>query len=295
VVSPLVIVEKLLPVLILVIGGALARRVGVLRRDDDAVIMRLTVHVLYPCFILDNVLGNPVIRTPSVVAWGIGLGAGLVVAGILVGLLAGRLLGLKRGTGRRTFALSTGVQNFGYTAIPVINLLWPGSGVLGVLFIHNIGVEIAMWTVGVMLLAGSTKVPWRNLSNGPAVAIVIGLLLVFPGLDGLATGPPRVAIEWMGRGAFPIGLFITGALMMDFLTNERPSFRIAAGSIAVRLIAVPLLFLVAARWLPMTPILMAKLYGGRPGIAVQTVATTTFACLLSIPLILSWAISWIGL
>jgi len=313
VVSPLVIVEKLLPVLILVIGGALARRVGVLRRGDDSVIMRFTVHVLFPCFILDKVLGNPVVRNPSVVAWGFGLGAGLVVVGILTGLFAGRLLGLGHGTGQRTFALSTGVQNFGYTAIPVIELLWPQGGVLGVLFIHNLGVEITMWTTGAMLLAGRGKIPWRNLLNGPAIAMIIGLLLVFTGLDRFAIGPPRVAIEWIGRGAFPIGIFITGALMMDFLTHERPSWRIAAGSIAVRLMLLPIIFLAAARWLPiatelrqvlvvqavmpaaMTPILMAKLYDGRPGIAVQTVATTTFACFATIPLILSWALPWLGL
>ena len=45
----------------------------------------------------------------------------------------------------------------------------------------------------------------------------------------------------------------------------------------------------------MTPILMAKLYGGRPGVAVQVVAVTTIAFLITLPLILSWAIVWIGL
>jgi predicted permease len=313
VVSPLVIIEKLLPVLILLIGGALARRVGVVRRDDDAVIMRLTVHVLFPCFILDNVLGNTVVRDPSVVVWGFGLGAALVVIGIGTGLLGGRLLGLERGTGQRTFALSTGVQNFGYTAIPVIDLLWPGSGVLGVLFVHNLGVEITMWTLGVMLLAGRGNIPWLKLINGPAVAIVLALLLVFSGLDRFVIGPPRVALEWLGRGAFPVAIFITGALMMDFLTQERPSLRIAGGSVLIRLMILPIFFLAAARWLPiatelrqvlvvqavmpaaMTPILMAKLYAGRPGIAVQSVATTTFACFATIPIILSWALTWLDL
>jgi predicted permease len=185
--------------------------------------------------------------------------------------------------------------------------------VLGVLFVHNLGVEVTMWTFGAMLLAGRGRIPWRNLLNGPAIAMVVSLLLVFTGLDRFATGPPRLPIEWLGRGAFPIAIFITGALMMDFLTNERPSWRIAVGSIAVRLMIVPVLFLAAARWLPiatelrqvlvvqavmpaaMSPILMAKLYDGRPGIAVQSVATTTFACFATMPLILSWALGWLDL
>lgn len=312
-VAPLVILEKLLPVLLLVIGGALARRTGLLRRDDDAVIMRFTVHILYPCLILDNILGNSIVGDPAVVTWGIGLGSGLVIIGIGIGLLGGRLLGLERGNGRRTFALTTGIQNFGYTAIPVLLLLWPGSKVLGVLFVHSLGVEITMWTLGVMLLAGGGKIPWRNLVNGPAVAVLLSLFLVFSGLDRFATGPPRVAIEWLGQGAFPIGIFITGALMMDFLVSEKPSWRIAIGGIVIRLLVIPAVFIAAAKWLPiatelrqvlvvqavmpaaMTPILMAKLYGGRPGVAVQVVAVTTIAFLITLPLILSWAIVWIGL
>ena len=312
-VSPLVILEKLLPVVLLVLGGALARRCGLLRRDDDSVIMHLAVHVLFPCLILDKVLGNSVVREPAVVTWGFGLGVGLVVLGIGIGLLGGRLLGLDRGTGRRTFGLATGVQNFGYTAIPVLELLWPGGGVLGVLFVHNLGVEITMWTLGVMLLAGGGRIPWRKLLNGPAVAILLSLLLVFTGLDRFVSGPPRVAIQWLGQGAFPIGIFITGALMMDFLASEKSSLRIALGGSVIRLLVIPALFIAAAKWLPiatelrqvlvvqavmpaaMSPILIAKLYGGRPGIAVQVVASTTIACLVTLPLILSWAIAWIGL
>jgi predicted permease len=268
--------------------------------------------VLYPCLILDKVLGNSVVHDPAVVAWGLGLGGGLVVIGIGIGLFGGRLLGLERGNGRRTFGLTTGVQNFGYTAIPVLELLWPGGGVLGVLFVHNLGVDIAMWTFGVMLLGGG-KIPWRQMINGPAVALLLSLLLVFTGLDRFATGPPRVDIEWLGQGAFPVGIFITGALMMDFLVSEKPSLRIALGGTVIRLLLIPAVFIAAAKWLPiatemrqvlvvqavmpaaMSPILIAKLYGGRPGIAVQVVASTTIACLVTLPFILAWAIAWIGL
>lgn len=312
-VSPLVVIEKLLPVLLLILAGAAARRTGLLRRDEDAAIMRFVIHVLMPCLILDKVLGNQAVREPAVIAWGVGLGAGLVSIGIAVGWLAGGVIGLGRGTGRRTFALSSGAQNFGYTAIPVLEALWPGGGALGVLFVHNLGVEITLWSLGVMVMAGSGEIPWRKLINGPAVAIVVSLLLVVSGCDRLVTGPPRVAMSWLGAGAFPIGIFITGALMMDFLTSERPSLRIALGGVVVRLLLLPLVFLAAAKWLPlipelrqvlivqaampsaMTPILLAKLYGGRPGVAVQVVAITTIAFLVTLPLIVYLAMQWIEL
>ncbi len=311
----MVIVDSVLPVFILMIAGAVARGVGLIRRDEDDVIMRFTIHVLFPCFILDKMLGNRLVGEPPVLAWGISLAVVLIVLGIAGGWLAGGVLGLGRGTGRRTFALASGVQNWGYTAIPVLAVLWPGDdGVMGVLFVHNLGVEITVWSVGVWLMAGGGGLPWRKLINGPAVAIVLGLLLVLTGLDRFFdVGPHRVALSWLGMGAFPVGIFITGAIMMDLVTAERPSPRIALGGIAVRLLILPVLFLAAAKWLPiivelkrvlvvqaampaaLTPVLLAKLYNGRPAVAVQVVIATTVTCILTLPVILYFAMQWIEL
>jgi len=315
VLSPLVIVDSVLPVFILMIAGALARRVGLIRRDEDDAIMRFTIHVLFPCFILDKLLGNRLVGEPSVLAWGISLAVLLIVLGIGGGWLAGGVLGLGLGTGRRTFALASGVQNWGYTAIPVLAVLWPNDdGVMGVLFVHNLGVEITVWSVGVWLMAEGGGIQWRKLVNGPAVAIILGLFLVLTGLDRFAeAGSHRVALHWLGMGAFPVGIFITGAIMMDLVTAERPSPRIALGSIAVRLLLLPILFLAAAKWLPivvelkrvlvvqaampsaLTPVLLAKLYNGRPAIAVQVVIATTATCIITLPLVLYLAKQWIAL
>ncbi len=311
-IPPSVVINSVLPVFGLMLAGAAARRCGLVRRQDDEAIMRLVIQLLLPCFILDQVLGNQLVRNPALVAWGLGLGVVLVLAGTAVGWGVGRVLGLGRGTGRRTFALASGVQNYGYTAIPVLEVLWPGSGVLGVLFVHNLGVEVMLWSVGVMMMTGGGGMPWRKLLNGPVVAIVASLALVFTGLDRWVAGPPRVALAWLGAGAFPIGILITGALIMDCVGSERPSLKIALGGSAVRLLVAPLIILAAAKWLPLTlqlkqvlvvqaampsalmPILLAKLYGGRPAIAVQVVLVTTIACLVSLPLIIAFGIAWVG-
>ena len=59
---------------------------------------------------------------------------------------------------RRTFVFSVGIHNYGYLAIPLVSLLFGGAGsdnpTLGVLFIHNVGVEMAFWTLGVMVISG---------------------------------------------------------------------------------------------------------------------------------------------
>ena len=89
----------------------------------------------------------------------------------------------------RTFALAAGSQNFGFTAAPVVEILW-STGALAMLFVHNIGVELAMWSVGVMIMSGERGIPWRKLVNGPVIAVVIGLAVSGAGLDTHSSAPP---------------------------------------------------------------------------------------------------------
>jgi predicted permease len=221
-------------------------------------------------------------------------------------------MGLERGTGMRTFALSAGCQNFGFTAAPVVEILW-GSGALALLFVHNIGVETAMWSVGVMMMSGERGISWRKLVNGPIMAVLIGLVLVALGLDDQVTGSIRKAMSMIGVGAFPVAILITGASIMDLATTEKPSWKVMVGGSLVRLALAPLAILSAAKFLPlatelkqvlvvqaampagMTSILLARMYAGRPAVAVQVVIATTVLSFLTLPWIITWGSAWIGL
>ncbi len=302
----------MLPVYLLIVTGALMRKTGVLRHEHDAGVMRVIYTVMLPCFILDKILGAEVLQSGAVVIWGIGLGFGLILSGLLIAWGVAHGMGLERGTGMRTFTIAAGCQNYGFTAIPVLEILW-GSSACALLFVHNIGVEAAIWSVGVMILSGERGVPWRNLVNGPMVAVGIGLLLVALGLDQHVVGPLRKVINLLGVGAFPVAILITGATMVGLAETEKPSLKIIAGSVLVRLLLAPAVILCAAKYLPlveelrqvlvvqaampaaMTPIMMARLYGGRPAIAVQVVLATTVGSLLSLPWIVFWGIQWLGL
>ncbi|MGC4017679.1 MAG: AEC family transporter [Luteolibacter sp.] len=306
------IVWSVLPPYLLLLIGVILRRVGVLKREHDEATMHVAFHVMYPCFLLDKILGSTAVRNLSAVTWPIAIGFLLPVGGIAIGWLFGKFIGLEKGTGRRTFALSSGLQNFGYTAIPVVEKLWP-AGAVAVLAVHNLGVELAVWSVGVMLLSGSNTVQWRRLLNGPVFAVVTGLILVATGVDKWIMGPPREAIHMLGSGAFPVAIMLTGAILLDLAKHERPSWKVVLGGALVRLVLSPLLILCAAKFLPiavelkqvlvvqaampaaMTPILLARLYGGRAGIAVQVVVATTLLSLLTIPWIITWGCQWIGL
>jgi predicted permease len=184
---------------------------------------------------------------------------------------------------------------------------------MAVLFIHNIGVEMALWSAGVMFMSGGRSLHWRKLLNGPVCASVAGLILVSLGLDKSFDGPVRTAIAWLGQGAFPLGIFITGCMIMDLIGSEKPSLKIITAASLVRLVLVPAVFLSAAKFLPledelrqeivvqaaipaaMTSIMLARLFVGRPAIAVQIVVFTTALSLLSLPWIITFGCEWIGL
>ncbi len=316
------VLAAVLPVYLLILAGAFLRKIRVLRKEQDEPVFHLVFSVLYPCLILDKILGSESVKEPASVLWGIGAGFGLTVLSFGGAWLAAGLLGFQKGTGKRTFALSAGVQNFGYTAIPVVSQLFGGA--IAMLFVHNLGVELAIWSVGVMMLSGDKQVPWRRLVNGPVISVVLGLVLVATGADQLLVTPEkdaafslggsvRTTMAWLGVGTFPVAILVTGALIMDLIAEERPSARVVLGGCFVRLFVLPALLLAAAKFLPaplelkqvlvvqaampsaMSPIMLARIYGGRPGIAVQVVIATTLVSLFTLPFVIVWGSKWVGL
>ncbi|MBC8126046.1 MAG: AEC family transporter [Gloeobacteraceae cyanobacterium ES-bin-144] len=306
------VVSSVLPVYLLIVAGAALRRTGIVRKEHDEGVMRVVYTVMLPCFILDKILGSHVLRSGSVVLSAMGMGFGLIMVGIALGFIVGRVIGLEKGTGMRTFALSSGCQNFGFTAAPVVEILW-STGTLALLFVHNIGVELAMWSVGVLIMSAERGIPWRKMLNGPVIAVIGGLLLVALGWDHHVVGPPRKALSLIGIGAFPLAILITGCTIMDLVVSERPTWKVIVGSAFVRLLLAPMAILTAAKFLPLAPelkqvlivqaampagmtsIMLARMYGGRPAIAVQVIVFTTLLSLFTLPWIITFGCQWIGL
>lgn len=320
--SGIEVLQQVLPVYLLILAGAALRWSRLTRREHDDGILHLVFHVMYPCFIIDKLVGSESVRDPGSVAWGIGLGFAFPVIGMAMAWLVSGWLNYEKGNGRRTFTLASGVQNFGYTAIPVVEQMWVGTGAMAMLFVHNVGVELAIWSVGVMLISGDRKVPWKRLINGPVVAVVVGLGLVALDWNGMripagggepVVGAIRKAMQWLGAGAFPVAIFVTGGIMMDMVGRERPTWRASLGGCVLRLALIPVVMLTLVRFLPaplalkqvlliqaampaaMSPILLAKLYGGRPAVAVEVVVATTVVSLVTLPVVLVWGRHFLGI
>lgn len=106
---------------------------------------------------------------------------------------------------------------------------------------------------------------------------------------------------------------MTGASIMDLVGTEKPSWKIITGALLVRMLLCPVMIILAAKFIPMAtelkevllvqasmpaamvPILLAKIYGGRPGVAVQIVIATTVISIFTLPYIITFGIRYLNL
>ncbi len=300
---------------VVALGFGLRRR-GWLTAEADESLLRLVVRVLMPALILRVVIGNDAVDErinlwlPPV--WGyasVVLGVG--VAG-LVAWRVGPRLGLRTARQRRTFAVSVGMYNYGYVAIPLAEMLYDRETV-GVLFIHNVGVDLAMWTLCVAVIAGGgggragSGAGWKRVATGvlnpPAVAIVAALLLNAADAEAWMPAGVEHVIDMLGRCAIPVALLMVGATMADHFRRRDliGGKRVVAAAAVLRLGLLPLAFVGVAAVLPgsaelarviclqaampaaVFPIVLARHYGGDVHVAVRVALVTSALSLVTTP------------
>lgn len=307
------ILSAILPVFLVIATGALFHRRGWLSEETETGMMKLGMNLLVPCLILSLVPGNPALERLSTTIWTIGAGFVFVLAGFGISWLIARASGMRRGGGLRTFTISAGIQNYGFIALPLLIGLFPGnSGPSGLSFVYGIGVEMAMWTAGIAILTG--KAGLRALLNGPFLSVIAALILNYTGLHRFVPGFIHTSMEMLGRCAVPMSIFMIGATMGRFFREGlfTDALRVGLACSVARLGLHAALMLAAALLLPIPgdlsrllvvqaampaavfPIVLARLYGGQPQVAIQVVVITSFLSLLTAPLVIAWGLEQIA-
>ena len=306
------ILSVAIPVYLTMAAGALARRVGLLKPEADASLMKLSVMLLTPALIIERVVGNESVMKIGPVAVAAGLGFTLVALSIGFTYFVAPLIGLKRGEGRRTFSVACGLQNYGFVAIPIVTALFPDKGTLGVLFTFTLGVEIACWTAGVGMLTGFDRAPWRLALNAPVITILGSLVLNFTGWHVYVPQMAHNTFVMLGACAVPLAVLLIGASIADLIGQEAMQWKGAVLSPVLRLGVLPLAFVAAAYYLPVTTelkrilivqaampsavfnIMIARMYGGHAPTAVQVVIATTVVSCVTTPIVIAWGLKLVN-
>ncbi len=322
----LITVSAVISVFTVIAVGAAARWGGWLSEEADQSLMKIIMGLLFPCLIFSSVSNNPALREVGNLAWATAVGAGSIGLGLVVAALTlrlgTRLFGLETREQQRTFVLAVAFFNYAFVPIPLIELLFD-EATLGVMFVHNVGAGLLVYSLGIALMSGKAeRYWWKRMLNGPTIATVVALAANWSGFGTLMV--ERLvfldqAVRWLGQASVPISLLAIGAVTADQFgpngdgISRAASTRMILAACFLRLLVLPVLMLAAATYLPISDLLrrvmvimaampsatfviiLARHYGGVPGVALRVALSTSLVSLATIPLWIAIGLKVTGL
>jgi predicted permease len=305
----------LLPVFAMIALGVVLRQTQWISEGAEDSLFNLVIKITFPCLIFESVATNPALHEPRNLLLPPLLGFGIAILSMFVTWYAARALGLTLGHGLRTFALAVAFTNYGYLPLQLMEAMF-GAESRAVLLVHNVGVEAAVWTAGILLVSGlSPREGWRKLINAPSVSLVVAVVFNLTGASRFVPAAVMSLVHGLAVCAVPLGLITTGVSIQPHVGDPKQwvNPRVTLVALFLRLGVLPCLFLLAARFLPcpvelkrvlvvqaampsgVSSVLVARLYGGQPLIAVQIILGTTVLALFTIPLWIRFGLSFVGL
>jgi predicted permease len=298
------VLVAVLPIFLIIGCGMLARTLRLLDTSADLSLMKLIINLLYPALIFSFILGNDTLRNPENLILPPILGLGTVVISFLVSLFIAQVFKLGSHQDRRTFSFITGIHNSTYFTLPIVSLLFDRE-TIGILLVYNLGVELAIWVVGIGLVL-PLKNPTsflKRILNAPVIAIVLATCMNYYHFDQNLPEPVFKAINIIAQCAIPLALILIGATFADFKPKLKffTELRIPFWASTIRLVCMPIILLSIAALLPLStkleqvivvqvampcavfPIVLTQHFGGNPDIAFKIVLSTTLLSFLTIP------------
>lgn len=298
----------------LILVGFVTRRLGWFRAEADASLATLSIRLLYPCFILRHLTDHEALSNLAGLWVAPAFGFLAILAGFLISGAMARFIGLKNEE-FRTFTFSAGIFNYGFFAFPVGESLF-GEEFLGKLILFNLGVEVAIWTVGIVLLLGK-KPGLGRLLNPPTVAIAGAWALTSWGGWEAAPCFAFSVVDALAACAIPVGLLLIGGSVSELLKerNHGGNLKVELAGICSRLVLVPAVLVGAAAWVPFAPevewlrhtlvvqaampagvfaLVVVKSYGGDALVALRVILATMAGCILTLPFWLALGLKLTG-
>ena len=185
-----------------------------------------------------------------------------------------------------------------------------------VIFLHNVGVEVVLWSIGLIVLTGRWEAGLlKRMFNMPLVAIAVSVPLTLLSLDGYIPAFLRASIHLLGSAAIPMALVVIGMHMGEHLGRNisREAIKVGAAGVLIRLGILPVLMLALANLAPISielkrvvvlqaampsavfPVVLARVYGGDPRTATRVILATSVLSLFTIPLWIMIGMQWLGL
>ena len=225
----------------------------------------------------------------------------------------GPSIGLRSDNSQRAFALCVGVCNNGFIPLPLAEQYYPDAVVD--LIVHNVGVNLALWSLGIAIISGSAEDGWRKaLWNPGFVSVLVAIALRQTSWGEQIPHAVRAAIDGVGDCAIPVGLMLSGAIIVDFLREStwKDSSGVVISAVVLRQGLFPVLMLIATgSWVhtqglrevmmlqaampaAIFPIVLVRLYQRDTETALRVVLVSSLLGILSIPLWMAVGQWWLA-
>lgn len=215
-----IVFESILLIGFMIFIGVILAYITPLNDNTKQTYTNIIVNVAMPCIILTsifkvdinhNILRNIIlVFALSLLINLFGIGLGWILATIFY----------PDKTFQREIALLSGLGNTGFIGIPLCaTLLGPEGALYAAIF--DAGVDLVIWTVGVMILKKSTSFSLSSLKtmiNIPTIAIVLGLIFAF-----INYRPPEIFVSLtsqLAALASPLAMFYIGLLIMSISKTQ---------------------------------------------------------------------------
>ncbi len=285
------------------IVGFAASRVGMIREDNRAVLVRLLMDIAMPMMVLNafnKVTTAEEIRASLVVIAMSGLGC------LVTGLL-GRAIWRREPENRRKVLMYASMfSNMGNAGLPVVNLVFGPEGVFFA-SMYLLVPRVLQWTVGLGFFIRPHKGSFvKNVLLNPMVVVVyIGFFIMATGL--VIPGVFGTAIARLGDMTSPLSMILIGAALGTMALRDLVRGDVLGVSL-LRLIAFPLMMALLMRLigvgsmaLHICTVLMAmpvasntaaiaERYGGDYRFASACVSVSTLLSVVTVPVI-TWVMT----
>ena len=308
------IITATLTVFAVISTGAFCRSREFLSADSIKSMMKVLVSVLMPCFIFQNLAGKDITGAYQLPFLGICMVLLSMLVVRILSLFLAKPLGLDTNDKVKSFTYTTALQNYGFLPIPLLMMLF-GKELLPLLLLHNVAIEIFVWTFGVSYLSGN--IGWgifKKVLSPPAAAAIIAVLINYFQVD-VAAFPEIVTrpIDLISHAAIPTALLLIGGTvyeevqqLSEFKSKWKSYFNISIASSIIRLGVLPaimlsclyslnfsddikkILLLQLAMPAAMMPIVITRLYGGHTLTVIKISVITSVLSLITINFWLSF-------
>jgi predicted permease len=256
---------------------------------------------------LFHILENGDTRIDGATFLMIAIGFASILTGFFLAWVVSKVLRLEEES-VRTFRFCAGIFNYGFIAIPVA-LAFFDSNIVVHIILFNLGVEIAIWTIGILILTAN-KLSLKGLLNPPAIAVIVGLALQTTGGKQLIPSFFWEVVEILGQCSIPIGLLLIGGSFYQLMDNFRFSngLRTEIASLLVRNLFFPCLVIsfIASNFCPtdipflrevlvvqaampagIFAVVIVRNYSANSVTAMRTISVTMVVSLVTLPIWLS--------